>query len=198
MSDPATTEITGPTIVDPNNPDLDYSYCSSDRRHVLNFSIVARTPQLESRTMNAFFGEWQLSPLVRWQSGNRSSVTTGVDNALTGMGGQRAVQILDDPYGDGSVNNYLNRAAFTSPATGTYSTLVPFSIVNPSRFQNDLGLMKTFRAGTTNLQFRWEIFNLINYVNYNPPTTALNSANFGRILGAGDPRIMQLALKVDF
>ncbi len=198
MSDPATTEITGPTIVDPNNPDLDYSYCSSDRRHVLNFSIVARTPQLENRTMNAFFGEWQLSPLVRWQSGNRSSVTTGVDNALTGMGGQRAVQILEDPYGDGSVNNYLNRAAFTSPAAGTYSTLVPFSIVNPSRFQNDLGLMKTFRAGTTNLQFRWEIFNLINYVNYNPPTTALNSANFGRILGAGDPRIMQLALKVDF
>src|SRR4029079_18865493 len=30
MSDPATTEITGPTIVDPNNPDLDYSYCASD------------------------------------------------------------------------------------------------------------------------------------------------------------------------
>ena len=27
MSDPATTEITGPTIVDPTNPDLDYSYC---------------------------------------------------------------------------------------------------------------------------------------------------------------------------
>ncbi len=198
MSDPATTEITGPTIVDPNNPDLDYSYCSSDRRHVLNFSIVARTPPLENRTMNAFFGEWQLSPLVRWQSGNRSSVTTGVDNALTGMGGQRGVQILDDPYGDGSVNNYLNRAAFTSPAAGTYSALAAFSIVNPSRFQNDLGLMKNFRAGTTNLQFRWEIFNVINYVNYNPPTTALNSANFGRILGAGDPRIMQFALKVDF
>ena len=45
MSDPATTEITGPTIVDPNNPDLDYSYCSSDRRHVLNVSVVARTPE---------------------------------------------------------------------------------------------------------------------------------------------------------
>ena len=34
MSDPATTEITGPTITDPTNPDLDYSYCDSDRRHV--------------------------------------------------------------------------------------------------------------------------------------------------------------------
>ena len=45
---------------------------------------------------------WQFSPLVRWQSGNRAIVTTGVDNALTGMGGQRAVQILDDPHGDGT------------------------------------------------------------------------------------------------
>ena len=39
-SDPATTELTGPTIVDPSNPDLDYSYCDSDRRHVVNVSVV--------------------------------------------------------------------------------------------------------------------------------------------------------------
>ncbi len=198
MSDPATTEITGPTITDPNNPDLDYSYCSSDRRHVLNFSVVARTPRFDTPLLNAVLGDWQVSPLIRWQSGNRSSVTTGVDNALSGMGGQRAVQILEDPYGDGAPDNYLNRAAFTSPAAGTYSDLIPFSIVNPSRFQNDLAVTRTFRVGTNNLQFRWEIFNVINYVNYNAPTTALNSANFGRILSAGDPRIMQFAFKVDF
>ena len=199
MADPATTEITGPTITDPNNPDLDYSYCSSDRRHVVNVSVVARTPEFEDGLLNALFSDWQVSPLVRWQSGNRSSVTTGVDNALSGMGGQRAVQILDDPYGDGSPDNYLNRAAFMSPTAGTYSDLKPFSIVNPSRWQNDLAITRTFRVGSTQaLQFRWEIFNVVNHVNYNPPTTALNSANFGRILGAGDPRIMQFALKVDF
>ena len=198
MADPATTEITGPTIVDPNNPDLDYSYCSSDRRHVVNVSVVARTPEFSNRALNAVLGDWQVSPLVRWQSGNRSTITTGVDNALTGMGGQRAVQILDDPYGDGTPGFYLNRAAFTTPASGTYSTLVPFSVVNPARLQNDLALTKTFRISTSNVQFRWEVFNVINHVNYNAPTTALNSANFGRILSAGDPRIMQFALKVDF
>lgn len=198
LSDPATTEITGPTITDPNNPDLDYAYCSSDRRHIVNLSVVARTPHFENRNLNAVLGEWQLSPNVRWQSGNRSSITTGVDNALSGMGGQRALQILDDPYGDGTANNYLNRAAYTSPASGTYSDLEPFSVVNPSRFDNNLAVTRTYRAGTTNLQIRWEIFNVINYVNYNAPNTALNSANFGRILGAGDPRIMQFALKVDF
>ena len=199
MADPATTEITGPTITDPNNPDLDYSYCSSDRRHVLNLSVLVRTPEFSNSALRAIFSDWQLSPLVRWQSGNRSSVTTGIDNALTGMGGQRAVQILDDPYGDGSVNNYLNRAAFTSPAQGTYSDLTPFTIVNPSRLQNDLAVTRTFRVpGGQSFQFRWEVFNVINHVNYNAPTTALNSANFGRILSAGDPRIMQFALKVDF
>ena len=35
-------------------------------------------------------------------------------------------------------------------------------------------------------------------MNYNAPVTALNNANFGKIQSAGDPRIMQFALKVDF
>ena len=199
MSDPATTEITGPTIVDPNNPSLDYSYCSADRRHVFNVSAVMRTPDLDGNVFKEVISDWQFSPLVRWQSGNRSSVTTGVDNALTGMGGQRAVQVLDDPYGDGTPGNYLNRAAFASPASGTYSTLKPFTIVNPGRLQNDLAVTRTFKVGPSqNLQFRWEIFNVINHVNYNAPITALNSASFGQIQSAGDPRIMQFALKVDF
>ena len=198
MSDPATTEITGPTIVNPANPDLDYAYCASDRRHVVNVSLVARTPEFENLTLRAVFGDWQLSPLVRWQSGDRSSVTTGVDNALTGVGGQRAVQVLDNPYGDKSPNNYLNRAAFESPANGTYSTLPPFTIVNPSRLQNDIAITRSFRLGTRTAQFRWEIFNVLNHTNFNPPVTALNNANFGRILTAGDPRIMQLAVKFEF
>ena len=168
----------------------------------LTISIVSSVEppsEFTSTALRVAFSGWQFSPLVRWQSGNRSTVTTGVDNALTGMGGQRAVQVLDDPYGDGSPGNYLNRAAFTTPATGTYSDLAPFTIVNPSRLQNDLAITRTFRTSRgQSLQFRWEIFNVINHVNYNAPTTALNSANFGKILGAGDPRIMQFALKVDF
>ncbi len=199
MSDPATTEITGPTITNPANPDADYSYCSSDRRHVVNLSVVARTPDFGNHVLGAVLGDWQLSPIVRWQSGNHSSVTTGVDNALTGLGGQRALQILDDPYGAGGPTAYLNRAAFTSPAAGTYSTLAPFTIVNPSNLQNDFALTRTFKiAGSQSVQFRWEVFNLINRVNFNGPVTSLNSASFGQIQTAGDPRIMQFALKFTY
>ena len=198
MSDPATTELTGPTITDPTNPDLDYSYCDADRRHVVNLTLVARTPAFSKATMNALLGGWQIAPLVRWQSGSRFSVTTGVDNALSGQGGQRAVQILDNPFGDGSVNNYLNRDAFTSPAAGTYSALKPNAFVGPSQFQNDLSVTRVFRLASRPFQLRWEIFNVLNKANFNNPTSGLNSTNFGRILTAGQPRIMQFALKYDF
>ena len=54
-----------------------------------------------------------------------------------------------------------------------------------------------FFAGQT-MQFRWETFNVPNRLNANAPVVALNNANFGRILTAQDPRIMQFALKYVF
>jgi Carboxypeptidase regulatory-like domain len=199
MSDPATTEITGPTIVNPADPGLDYSYCASDRRHVAGLSAVYRTPAFANHTLALLFSDWQLSPIIRWQTGNRSSVTTGTDVALTGVGAQRAVQILDDPYGSGAPDQYLNRAAFTTPATGTYSTLKPFTIDNPGQFNNDLAVTRTFAlGGAQNMQVRWEVFNVVNHVNFNAPVTSLNSGTFGQLLTAGDPRIMQFAVKFGF
>jgi len=197
-SDPATTEITGPTITDPNNPNGDYSYCDADRRHVVNVSLVVRSPSFSRTALKALLGDWQIAPLVRFQSGSRYSVTTGVDNALSGMGGQRAVQVLDNIYGDKSVNNFLNPAAFTSPAAGTYSTLKPNAFVGPSQLQNDLAVTRTFRIAEKPFQFRWEIFNVLNKANFNNPTSGLNSTSFGKILTAGQPRIMQFAFKYDF
>jgi hypothetical protein len=199
MADPATTELTGPTVVDPNNPGADYAYCDSDRRHVFNLSMIATTPKVNGAS-GAIISDWQIAPIVRWQSGNRATVTSGIDRALTGVGNQRAVQVSGaDPYGDGTAGFYLNPASFTQPDLGTLSTLLPNTILNPSRFQNDLAISRTFKMGAARaLQIRWEVFNVVNWVNLNAPTTALNNANFGKILSAGDPRMMQLAVKFAF
>ena len=198
MSDPATTELTGPTITDPNNPGLDYGACASDRRHVINGSLVWQTPTLKGGVANALLSNWQLAPLLRWESGSPFSVTTGVDNALSGIGGQRATQVSNDVYGSGAPSNYLNRDAFGSPDPGTYSPIHPNTYYGPSYFQNDLAVTRNFQVAARQIQFRWEIFNVINHTNFNNPTTALNSSNFGRILSAQDPRIMQFALKFNF
>jgi hypothetical protein len=108
--------------------------------------------------------------------------------------------VQDDPYViAGDPIAYLNRAAFTSPTTGTYSSLAPFTIVNPNNLQNDFALTRTFKiSGAQSVQLRWEVFNLINHVNFNAPVTSLNSSSFGQIQGAGDPRIMQFALKFTY
>jgi Carboxypeptidase regulatory-like domain/TonB dependent receptor len=215
IGDPETTEITGPTYVNPANRRFDRSNCSSDRRRILNNSLVANSPKFANHMVNWIAGGWQLSAIVRYQSGNYATVTTGSDNALSGIGGQRPNQILADPYSPMAPGSqtfsiqYLNRASFTTTGLGpgTLGSLRPLNILNPSMVQVDMGLSRTFqiREGEK-LQFRWEVFNVPNRLNAAAPNTTLSSGNFGQITSdingsgsqAGDPRIMQLALKFTF
>jgi hypothetical protein len=54
-------------------------------------------------------------------------------------------------------------------------------------------------SGTQNLELRIESFNLLNSFSWGAPTTNLGSGQFGRITTqAGDPRIMQFAVKYAF
>jgi hypothetical protein len=198
------------TAVDPAHPEYDRGPCVSDRRHVMNVSGVIRTPELQKwGVLGHVLSDWQFSPLVRWSSGSFSTPMTGVDTALTGQGGQRAIQTISDPYLDMTVERradgspsavvYLNRDAFTAPAPGTYSTDRPGTIQSPSTLTNDLAVTRRVRlAEGKSLQLRWEIFNVLNRVNYGAPVVSLNSANFGRITTTGDPRIMQFAVKYEF
>jgi hypothetical protein len=48
------------------------------------------------------------------------------------------------------------------------------------------------------LDFRTEIFNLTNTPPLNAPNVVFGSAAFGTITAAGDPRVIQLALKLNF
>ena len=47
-------------------------------------------------------------------------------------------------------------------------------------------------------QFRFEAFNVLNNVNFGLPVSAQNNGNFGRIITADSPRILQLALRLMF
>jgi hypothetical protein len=119
---------------------------------------------------------------------------------LTGSGGQRANQVLADPFvANKSREQYLNQSAFVIPDLGTYGTMGYNSLRGPHRTTIDMGIVRTFniREGQT-IQFRMEAFNVPNITNLNNPVSGRNSVNFGRIQGSGDPRIMQAALKYVF
>ena len=122
-----------------------------------------------------------------------------MDNALNGEGGQRP-NLVGNPYPENrTASLWLNRSAFASPLPGTIGNLGNYNIKGPANLKFDMGLSRTFPLiEGHSLQVRAEAFNLLNRVNLNPPVAALNSAVFGQIQSAGDPRIIQLALKYQF
>jgi hypothetical protein len=63
----------------------------------------------------------------------------------------------------------------------------------------DMSLMRNFTlTEAVRLQFRAESFNVANHPNFGIPVADLNSPNFGKILSAAPPRLMQFALKLMF
>jgi hypothetical protein len=173
--------------------------CDLDRRHNFNMSTVYETPQFSNRTLQILGTGWQVSGIVRILSGNWLTVATGVDSLATN-GDTRPNQVLASPYtADKSIDLFLNKGAFGQPATGEYGNMGRSNIQGPGSIRIDMGLTRKFRIRESHtVEFRAEAFNLPNHLNPGNPNTTLSSPNFGRILTAGDERIMQLALKYVF
>jgi hypothetical protein len=174
--------------------------CEQDRRHNFNFSTVYETPQFSNRTVKALGSGWSVSGIVRVLSGSYLSVASGLDNRLTGEGGQRPNQVLASPYAaTKTMQSWLNPAAFVQPAVGTYGTLGAMNILGPGSINIDMGITRTFKIGEKqSVQFRAEAFNVPNHVNPGNPDSTLTNSTFGRILSAADGRTMQMALKYAF
>jgi hypothetical protein len=133
----------------------------------------------------------------------------GQDVALTGQPTQTPNQISINPYPDRqSVNGWVLPSAFGPASPGTYGNLGLFNMKGPGVFQLDLALTRSFAVREKQvLQVRAEAFNLPNHLNPSTPVATTNSGVFGQIqsdisgtqgLTAGDPRIVQFALKYVF
>ena len=102
-------------------------------------------------------------------------------------------------YGDKSVTNYLNPAAFVRPANGAYGDQVRGSFTGPGDKSSTSRSSRSFRFGTHRIEARIESFNAFNWFRMGNPGTNLNApATFGRITTAGAPRVMQFAAKYSF
>ena len=212
ISDLQTTELSGPVYLDPNNRRYDRGNCTAvDVRQNFNLSAVLQSPHFSSsRALRWLASDWQLAPIVGAHSGSYFTVTTGIDNALSGIGGQRPTLVSTNPYcANKSYTCWLNRAAFGSPTPGTLGNLGNNNLAGPGYFDVDLALSRSFRfKERQSFEIRAEAFNIENRVNFLNPaatglvggvsTSALTSSVFGRILADTSPRIMQFAVKYMF
>ena len=210
-------DITGPGYMNPGNRRQDRGDCNFDIRHIFNSSIVATSPVKGNSIWGHLLGNWQIAPLVRMLSGTPLNVLTGTDASLTGVNLDRPNLIGGkDPYTENWGANlpvFLNAAAFSKNAPGTYGNLGRDVLRGPGSIQFDASLSRIFGIHEAiKLEARAEAFNIINHTNFVAAATGtgipglstsgiqlnLNSSNFGQITTAGDPRILQFALKLYF
>lgn len=175
---------------------------SLDRRHIGNFTAVLESPRFNGQALRVIASDWRLSSSYRVLSGAFLTPSTGIDRQLTGAGGgtQRPNQILPNPLcANPNPSCWINPAAYEQPALGTLGSAGRSSILGPGFWQIDMALSRIFRVREgMSFEARAEAFNLTNSFRAGNVITARNNQNFGRILTAQDPRIMQLALKFVF
>jgi hypothetical protein len=179
--------------------EADKGPCDTSPRHIFSLNASVETPQFTNTAARLIASGWRLSGIVSASSGSFLSVTVGGDRALSGTQNQRVNQVQDDPYGDRTLTNWFNAAAFEQPALGTYGNSGRNAYEGPGSRTVNLSLVRSFRfASNHRIEARIEAFNAFNWFRWGNPITNLSDQNFGRILSAGDPRIMQFALKYQF
>jgi hypothetical protein len=191
---------------DPDNHALDDGHCDTDRRHVFTMTAAIGSPEMSGNLLKLAASGWRLAGSFRALSGPFLTVVPGSDRALNGQPGtQRVNQVSDNPYADRSINpanggmRYLDPAAFAQPAFGTLGTSGRNSIEGKGSRAIDVSLSRVFRfAAAHQIEVRAEAFNALNWFQWTQPNTTLSSPIFGQITAAGDPRIMQLAIKYAF
>jgi hypothetical protein len=209
---------TGANGVSPINRRTGRSNCiGSDQRQLFTLNMVAQAPRFSNRALRIIASDWQVAPIVQIRSAQFFTIVPGTDRALTTAPAQTG-NLLDPnglyPSGQ-NVNNWINKSAVALPALGTYGNLGQNNIKGPGVFQWNMAVSRTFQIQEhKSIQVRAEAFNVPNHLNpaapgapSSPGTNSLSSSTFGQILGdisgnngldAGDPRIIQLAMKFVF
>ena len=193
------TIFTGPVlntgVADANNLKLERDFSQGDIPHVFSSGWVYRIPRFWK------ISGWEISGLVRVQSGDRVTVTQATNaNSNLGYGTQRPNRI-NDPNGlaNPSVALWFNKSAFTAAPQFTLGTSSRNPVRGPSLADADLMLGKIFPINErVNIEFRAEVFNVSNTPPLSDPNGSFGSAAFGTITSAGNPRDFELAAKVHF
>ena len=161
---------------------------------------------------------WQLSGDTAWVSGDWAGASTSTTDNFDFTGGDAGTRprISGDVLcsGDdcdptpGNPGSYFNVSAFSRlTGRGDYGNAPRSFYRLPKIILSNISFFKNFGiGGGKRIQFRWEMYNVFNQVNwstinttaqFNPAGQQVN-ANFGKATAARDPRIMQGAIRFTF
>jgi outer membrane receptor protein involved in Fe transport len=198
-----------------NSADInaDWGNAAFDIRHVISAGFTYNVPAFGSGRLG---DGWQFNVISTIQSGSPFNITTGADTDGTGDRQDRP-NLVGDPFANvvqptsGTAVRYFDPSAFAVPAAGTFGNLARNAYYGPWFKTVDVSVFKTTKlSGGASAQLRFELFNLFNTINWaNPGASLASSTTLGLMsntrnatnapgIGAGEPRNVQLALKIIF
>jgi len=100
-----------------------------------------------------------------------------------------------------SRKHWFDQTAFLAPPATSFQVgnERPGMIQGPGFNKLDMGLFRTFALPYhTSFTLRGEAFNLMNHTNWGTVDTVATDTTFGQVTSARDPRILQVAGKINF
>ncbi len=152
-------------------------------------------------------GGWQLDGIATLMSGTPFTVFDSNDVAaqgtapeITGFSAQRPNLVGNPNNGPRAVSAWLNASAFErldpTANAGQFGTEGRNVNVGPAYADWDFAALKNFKlTESKHLQFRAELFDILNRTNFRLPDSDISSPTFNHILAAQAPRQVQFALK---
>ncbi len=219
LDDMSSFNITGsaPTLVAGENDlaqnpwDLEAEYGRSlfDARQRLVFSYEWQLPfwKNEKTWYKNAFANWALNGIYSASTGTPFTVYDSSDPSLqgdspeiSGFVGDRPNLVGNPNAGPKTASEWFNTSAFQRDMIpGTFGNGGRNIVQAAGEQEWDFALFKDFRLRETKtLEFRAEMFNILNHVNFGVPNDDLNSPTFGQVQSALPPRQIQFALKFLF
>ena len=150
---------------------------------------------------------WAFNAVSTAQTGSVETIQTSSNLANTGQTADRpnatGLPYGGDAFGNGtsSVNNWFNKTAFVLNAPFTIGNLGRNTVRGPRAVSVDFSAFKEFQPREhMTLQFRAEMFNILNHPNLGMPNNVFGTSAFGVIGSTGNylARNIQFALKLLF
>src|SRR3954469_513219 len=145
-------------------------------------------------------GGWQVQGIIRLGSGFPYSVSsTNVcqcgsfvpQRVNFAPGRETDAGNIDNPTPD----HWFDPTAYTVTAAGTQGTAGRNTVRGPGTERVDASISKRFPVNKARLEFRFEIFNLLNHANFGTPDFNISNGTVGTITSADDGRTTQFGLR---
>jgi len=185
-----------------------------DARHRLVLSYQWSLPFLQHSTnwYGKVLGNWQLNGIFTAMSGTPFTVFDSNDVSLqgqapeiSGFSSNRPNVIGNPNSGPRTAAQWFNVSAFQRITQDPNSPVEQFgnegrnAVEGPGYVNWDLSAFKNIRlTESKELQFRGELFNVLNHTNFRLPVSDIESQTFGQIQSDVSPRVIQVALKFLF